>query len=401
MTPPGARATRYTPVAEDVLTDPFPAYAALREQCPVHHEEDIGLYSVSRHEDIVEVLKRPVMWSNRHGPGIGFSDQSLGDMQHDDPPEHQKRRNLARDWFVPSAVKRMEPDLRQIAGELLNSIFPRGEADLYADYALPLPVTSFCSLLGITLDDRDSFIHWADQLTLGMAYPERAVQARRDMRAFTLGELGRRRVMAGAGEDLPPGLLSHLAVAPWADDGAPMLDEEIVGMVNQLLVAGHETTTSLITNCVWRLLEDRSDRWDRIVAEPALIAAALEESLRHDPPVLGLCRTNNEDTSIGSVPVPAGSKVMVLFASANRDPSVFSEPDIFRLDRDAGETARHLSFGWGIHHCLGSRLARLTAGVAVELLATRISSLRLVGPTERVPSPFLWGRKHLPVAWDV
>jgi cytochrome P450 len=171
-------------------------------------------------------------------------------------------------------------------------------------------------------------------------------------------------------------------------------------MVNQLLIAGHETSTSLITNCVWRLLEDREDRWERVVAEPALIATAVEESLRFDPPVLGLCRTNDEDAEIGDVTIPADSKVMVLYASANRDPARFPDrPDEFVLDRPLLETRRHYSFSWGIHHCLGAHLARLTARVTIEELASRLPGLELAGTPTRVPSPFLWGRKTLPVRW--
>ena len=390
----------YSPLEPDVLADPFPSYSDLRASCPVHHEENLAVFSLSRHKDIVDVLRDPDVWSNRNGPGIGFSPQSRGDMQHDDPPEHQKRRNLARGWFLPSAVRRLEPDLRDLARSLLDRLADAGKADLYADYALPLPVSSFCSLLGVTLDDRDRFVEWADVLTLGMAYPERSVQARREMSAFTLAEVRRRRGLANAGEALPDGLLSHLALAEWEQDGSPMPDEEVVGMVNQLLVAGHETTTSLITNCVWRLLESPSERWERIVAEPSLIPAALEESLRHDPPVLGLCRTNNVDVTLDSTAVPAQSKVMLLFASANRDETMFADPDSFDLDREPGETAQHLSFGWGIHHCLGSRLARLTGRVALEELAARFPDVRLDGPTERVPSPFLWGRKRLPITLE-
>ncbi|HET9078452.1 MAG TPA: cytochrome P450 [Acidimicrobiales bacterium] len=398
--PATTAAAAYSPVAPEVVADPFPAYVGLRGGCPVHHDPGLDLYSLSRHADVVDVLRSPAKWSNRHGPGVGFSDQSLGDMQHDDPPEHQKRRNLARDWFLPSAVRRLEPDLRDLAGSLLDALGPRGSADLYEEYALPMPVTSFCSLLGVDLVDREQFLRWADDLTTGMAYPERSVEARRGMSAFTRQEVRRRRQAAAAGRALPPGLLSHLATAPWGDDGSPMPDAEVVGMVNQLLVAGHETTTSLITNCVWRLLEHPADRWERVVADPGLIPAAIEESLRHDPPVLGLCRTSNGTVDIEGVRIAPESKVMVLFASANRDGSVFTRPDEFVLDRDPGEATRHLSFGWGIHHCLGSRLARLTARVAIETLARRVPDLRLAGPTERVPSPFLWGRKRLPVEWS-
>ena len=174
---------------------------------------------------------------------------------------------------------------------------------------------------------------------------------------------------------------------------------EVVGMVNQLLIAGHETTTSLITNCVWRLLEDRPNRWERVVADPSLIRTTVEESLRFDPPVLGLCRTNNEEVTLHGVTLPVDSKLMVLYASANRDEATFDEPDAFRVDRPLGESMRHFSFSWGIHHCLGAHLARLTGRVALEVLTQRLPELRLDGAPTRIPSPFLWGRKTLPVAW--
>ena len=198
-----------------------------------------------------------------------------------------------------------------------------------------------------------------------MAYPERGREARQELSAFTTTEVERRRDLADAGrrEDLPEGLLTHLAVDAYSDDGERMPLRELVNMVNQLLIAGHETTTSLITNCVWRLLEDRPARWCRLLAEPDLVVNAVEESLRFDAPVLGLCRTSDLDTGIDGVDIPAGSKLMVLYVSANRDPSRFPDrPDEFVLDRPVLETRRHYSFSWGIHHCLGAHLARLTPG---------------------------------------
>ena len=138
------------------------------------------------------------------------------------------------------------------------------------------------------------------------------------------------------------------------------------------------------------------------MADPSLIANAVEESLRFDPPVLGLCRTNNDETTVAGVEIPAESKVMVLYASANRDPERFPDrPDEFVVDRPVLEARRHYSFSWGIHHCLGAHLARLTATVTVEELASRLPDLQLDGPSTRVASPFLWGRKALPVRWGV
>ena len=200
------------------------------------------------------------------------------------------------------------------------------------------------------------------------------------------------------GSVVPAGLLSHLACHP-LEDGTWMPDHEVAGMVSQLLVAGHETTTSLITNAVWRLLEDRS-RWERLVAEPTLVPNVLEESLRFDPPVLGLCKTNNRPITRHGVEIEQDSKVMVLYASANRDEATFDRPDVFVMDRPLLESKRHLSFGWGTHFCLGAHLARLTARVALAGLVDRLPDLRIDGDTERLEAPFLWGRRKLPVAWN-
>jgi cytochrome P450 len=402
--PVNASPVDYSPLDEDVLADPMPAYARLRAECPVHRTDALGrpLYSISTAEHVHGVLMDPGTWSNQRGPGIGDSSSGAGDMQHDDPPEHTRRRGFARDWFNPSAVARLEDTIRSVVVALIEQVRPAGHAELYRDIALPLPVTSFCALMGIDLADRDRFVHWADELVVAMAYPERGREARQELSAFTAAEVERRRDLADAGRvgELPAGLLTHLAVDAYTDAGDRMPLGELVNMVNQLLIAGHETTTSLITNCVWRLLEDRPTRWCRLLAEPDLVANAVEESLRFDPPVLGLCRTSDLDTVVGDVEIPAGSKLMVLYASANRDPGRFPDrPDDFVIDRPLLETRRHYSFSWGIHHCLGAHLARLTARVAIEELLARLPTLALDGPTERVASPFLWGRHAVPVAW--
>lgn len=390
----------YSPTHPDVLADPATAYARLRAECPVHRTEALGrpLYSVARAADVHRVLLDHDTWSNRRGPGIMDSTSGAGDMQHDDPPEHTRRRNFARSWFLPQAVASLEQSVREVAVEHIERIRATGHADLYSTVALPLPVTSFCAIMGIDLADRDQFLEWADELVTSMAYAGTGGSARRALSSFTAAEVQRRRDLADTGQSVPDGLLSHLAVADYSDEGRMPLSE-VVNMVNQLLIAGHETTTSLITNCVWRLLEEPEGRWNRVVREPALIPLAVEESLRFDPPVLGLCRTSDEDQTLSGVDIPAGDKIMVLYASANRDPERFARPDDFLVDRPLLETRRHYSFSWGIHHCLGAPLARLTARVALEELTRRLPDLRLDGETTRVPSPFLWGRKSLPVRW--
>jgi cytochrome P450 len=390
----------YSPIRPEVMDDPFPAYARLRGECPVHRTDDLGrpLFSVARSTDVHEILLDHQLWSNEKGPGIADSSSGRGDMQHDDPPEHTRRRLFVRAWFRPDAVAQLEPSIGTATVERIETISADGRCDIYSDVALPLPVESFCEIMGIDLRDRAQFLAWADELVVAMAYPERGAEARRAMSEFTRGEVQRRRELVAEGRQLPAGLLSHLATAAYRD-GEPMPIGELVNMANQLLIAGHETSTSLITNCVWRLLEDRDARWERLVADPGLVPNAVEESLRFDPPVLGLCRTNNEPTSVRGVEIDADTKVMVLYASANRDPERFDRPDEFVVDRPMLELAKHYSFSWGIHHCLGAHLARLTARTVVRELVTRLPSMRLDAAPTRVASPFLWGRKTLPVSW--
>ena len=157
-------------------------------------------------------------------------------------------------------------------------------------------------------------------------------------------------------------------------------------------MGGNETTTSAITNMVWRLLE-RPALWDRVVREPACLESAVEESLRFDPPVLALYRNITRDVTLHDVTIPKGSKVMMYYAAANRDPRIWSHPDEFDIDR----TGRHMSFGLGVHFCLGAQLARLEAQCALEALVSRFPNLSLVNAGERIPPFFLWGRKRLPV----
>ncbi len=399
----------YDPGSPEVLADPAAAHAELRAKCPVHRFEGLEhpIVTFANRDDVLSVLTDPTTWSNRFGPGVSYGDENIGDLQRYDPPVHAQRRRFLRDPFLPRAVQSMAPSTAELASNLLDQLEPLGRAELHDDYALPLPLGGFIEMMGIADDDIGDFKGWADDLTLGMTYPDRARDARRAMTSYTRTQVGIRRAAvaeAGLGPDedpvgtvVPDGLLSHLSCHA-LDDGTLMPDHEVAGMVGQLLVAGHETTTSLIANAVWRLLEDRS-RWERLVAEPELAANIVEESLRFDPPVLGLCKTNNVAVEAQGVPIEPDTKVMVLYASANRDADTFEAPDEFRVGRPLVEAKRHLAFGWGEHFCLGAHLARQTARIALAELATRLPGLQPDGPTQRVEAPFLWGRSKLPVRW--
>jgi len=176
-------------------------------------------------------------------------------------------------------------------------------------------------------------------------------------------------------------------------------DFDLLSLLTQLLVGGNETTTSLITNCVWRLLE-RRELWEQVCADPSLVEVAVEESLRFDAPVLGLFRTTNCPVTVRGVEIPAEAKVHLLYSAADRDPDVFEDPDTFRLDRDVEHLRRkHVAFGSGIHHCLGAPLARMESRIALAALTRRLPAMELDGPTARIEPFLLYGRHRLPVRW--
>ncbi len=401
--------TPYDPTAPEVMADPFPAYAEMADRCPVAHSDTLAnpLFSMVRRDDVYEMLTDTDLWSNANGAGISF-DKSVGSVQRYDPPEHGVRRRFLRAPFLPRAAEKNADAVRSLAEDLIDGLIDHGSAELHDDFAVPLPIVSFARILGMDETEADRFKHWADLTTLGMAFPDKAVGIREAVRGYTMGEvMTRRNAVAEAnlpdGEDpvgnvVPAGILSQLCCHP-LEDGSFATDDEVTGLVSMMLVAGHETTTSLITNMVWRLLEDRN-RWEQLLAHPELVENVVEESLRFDPPVLGNCRTNNEPIERHGVEIPADHKVMYLVGAANRDPETFENPDDFVVDRPLLESRRHYSFGWGPHFCLGAHVARVAGREALHTLITRLPSLRLDGPTERLPQPFLWGRYRLPVAWN-
>lgn len=402
----------YDPLAPETVEDPFPAYAALREGCPVHRTDRFGhpLYTLSRRSDIHAVLTSPDRWSNLLGPGVSYSrGDRVGDMQRFDPPEHTARRRFARPEFNPVRVAaELQDRVRVRAAELIEAAKAAGPpTEVHDDLALPLPIFSFIEMMGgVDAADADRIKAWADEMVKGLADPYGANEATVQLHHYLRERIDAVRAAADAagtpseeeavGVTVPTGLLSTYSLRLY--EGARMEASQCANMLSQLMVAGHETTTSLITNLVYRLLE-RRERWEAVVADPSLAEAAVEESLRFDPPVLGLCRTNPQPEQLGEHQLDPGTKVMVLYASANRDPSAFDRPDEFRLDRPWTELRRHYSFGWGVHHCLGAPIARQTARIALEELVARLPGLELAGPTERIGSELLWGRRVLPVRW--
>ncbi len=395
----------YDPFAPEVLASPFEAYGELRAQCPVHHHAgfgDRGFYTLARHDDVVDLFKDTARWSADWGQGPIYVKE--GGLKSD-PPEHTTYRRLVVGAFTAARTAQLEPFVRATASALIDAFAADGTVDLIAAYGAPLPMNVIVQVLGVPNDRGSEFKQWSDEFMAGQNSADPAVQgaARAKIDAYFATELQRRRDVLAADpaaaptDVLPDDVVTSLLLAR-DDDGAPFTDEQLLPLLLLLLVGGIETTTSLIGSLVGRLLE--LGLWEQIASDPDLWDAAIEESLRLDPPVLGLFRTAKGDQTVHGVTIPDECKVEGLYASANRDPEVWADPDSFRLDRAPSDARRHLSFGVGIWFCPGAALARLEARVTLELLASRLRGLRLAGPPGRKASFMMWGPDELPLAWD-
>lgn len=377
----------YSPFQSRVLAEPSVAYAYLHEHAPVHRceEFDPPFYTLSRYADVEGALRDIDTFSSRFGQGPRFTPPA-GMLS--DPPQHTFFRRLVQQAFTPRAIDTLAGRVETLANGLLDACTGRSPFDLHDDFAFPLPVVIIAEMLGIPPGDLHLFKRWSDAsvAAMGSEHPEDFAAELSALAEYLLDTIRRARK-----PDAPPSLVTRLV---HAEEGGRRLDDaEILSVLSQLLVGGNETTTSLITNAVWRLLEN-PPLWRRLVADPGLVPAAVEESLRFDPPVLGLYRNTTRAVRLHGVEIPASSKVMLHYAAANRDPAVFESPDLFSLDRPP---QRHLAFGLGVHFCLGAQLARLEARTALTCLVERCPDLELVDPGERIAPFFLWGRRRLPV----
>lgn len=385
----------WSPFLPEVMADPANGYGELLAACPVHRCDDFEppFYTLSRYADVEMALRDIETFSSQFGQGPRFT-PPIGMLC--DPPQHTFYRSLVQRAFTPRMIEGLRPRVAALADELIDKVSGQGACDLHDDIAFPLPVVIIAELLGVPTADLERFKHWSDIQVAAMGARDPSIYAD-EQEAFVTymrNQMRSRREDAERGLAPPDDLMT--ALATYRDNGAFLPEEQVLSVLNQLLVGGNETTTSLITNAMWRLLQEPS-RWQRVVADPTLIEAAVEESLRFDPPVLGLYRNTTRDVTVAGQSIPEGSKVMLYYAAANRDPEVFPDPDRFDLDRPR---KRHLAFGLGVHFCLGAPMARLEAELALARLAARLPNLELAGDGERIAPFFLWGRRKLPVRWN-
>jgi cytochrome P450 len=387
--------------------DPFPFFARLRDREPVHRAilpPRTPIWLVTRHEDVQALLRDDRLAKARVNamtpeqlrehpwvpPMFLPLERNMLDL---DPPDHTRLRALVHKAFTPRLVEQMRARVQNLADELLDAVRGRGGMDLIRDYALPLPMTIITEVLGVPTRDRDKFHRWSKVLVSVNAFNMtwRIVPSVWRFIRYVRKFLKVRR--ADPRDDLASALIL-------ADEGGDRLGEdELLGMVVLLLVAGHETTVNLIGSGVLELLR-HPDQIDRLRRDPTLTRAAVEELVRYTSPVfMSTERYAREDVSVRGVTIPRGGMAFGVIGSANRDGAVFEPAD--RLDITRGEN-RHLGFGQGIHYCLGAPLSRLEATIAIDTLIGRFPDLRLTVPTETLRwrrSLILRGLESLPVGF--
>lgn len=303
-----------------------------------------------------------------------------------DPPDHTRLRRLVSAAFTTRRVEAMRPRVEQLTADLLDAVEPvRTPVDLIESFAYPLPLQVICELLGVAAEDRVEFREWSAIVAAGPARQHELPGALARVQKRIEHLLAER--SAHPGDDLLSGLLAV------REEGDRLSADELTSMVFMLLIAGHETTVNLIGNSVFVLLEDR-DRWDRLRAEPGLLPTAIEEFIRYESPVANAThRRTTEALELGGREIPAGARVVVSLARANRDGDRFEDADEPRMDRAQNP---HLGFGHGIHYCLGAPLARLQGEVALTALMARFPRMEPAGEVGR-RSDFQCGVTKLPV----
>jgi cytochrome P450 len=373
----------------DFLHDPYPTFAWLRRAQPVYWSEPFEAFIITRFDDCVRILTDP----DGFGP--------VPDVLPRQPPaEHVQYRNILARAFNAEYVAGLEPTIQGIVDRLIDEFISQGDVDLMTAFAERLPTLALAEMLGIPDTDLPMFLAWADVYTASLAVELNAeqkadfVRTIRELVGYFAYRLEDRR--RHPGDDL----ISRLIRARAGE--AELSTAQILSLCEQFMVAGRDLTTGLIGNGVRALLQ-HPEQLQRVKEQPALLEAAIEETLRWDSPVLGQPRTNRTDCELRGVRMQPGDLVVVMFAAANRDPLVFPSPDAFELDRP--NAGLHLAFGRGIHFCLGAPLARLEAGIALRTLFERLPRLRLDpgrSGQRRVAFAMLNLRTYgsLPVAFD-
>ncbi|MFD7008477.1 cytochrome P450 [Rhodococcus jostii] len=406
---------------------PYPEYARLRTEQPVQWLTGLNAYAVTRYDDVLDILRRAKEFSSRRQTGPGSATPLAKRVANDesyspevrawaarrveiaesspvlvncDPPRHaQQRRNFQR-TFSPARVEKTAPAIQAIADDLIDGFVARGSADIVRDFAIPLPMTVIADALGIPSSEMSTFKRWSDAFVMANGNPSLTREqigglfgAMNEFYDYMTAELAER-------DEAPRDDLITDVAAATAGEGEPLTHNERLQILAQFLIAGNETTTSLLAAAVLKFTQDPLLQ-DTLRKDPELVPAFVEEVLRLESPVQGLFRIANEDSVVGGTPVPKGSFLWLLYGSCNRDESVFPEADELQLERE--NATSHLAFARGEHLCLGANLARAEARIALQTLLRRLSRIRLApgeSGDEYFPSLVQHGMTRLKVVFE-
>jgi len=385
----------FDPADSQTRQCPHPHYECMRAADPVHWVESSQEYLITRHDLVLEVLRDPVTFSSRRTRALmPLTREELArvkaaqDEGHPrlpiliaaDAPDHTRHRRLVSKAFSPRAIAAREDGVRAVTTRLIDGWIDRGQIEFVGDFAVPLPVEVIADALNVPHDLMADFKRWSDDAIVGFgdgATVDELVAAERginELQRHLEAELDERRTRPQ--DDLLTSLLEARIDDddPEVTDTRPLSTAEVLGVVQQLIVGGNETTTKALTELM-RHLADHPEQWAAVQADPARIPPVIEESVRLSSPVQGFHRTATRDVELGGVAIPRGGKVVVLYASANRDEALFADPEAFTPDREG--LIDHVAFGKGPHFCLGAGLARLELRVALEELSRRLTSYTL------------------------
>jgi len=401
----------FNPFEPGFFEDPYAQYRLLREHEPVHHSP-LGVWVLFRYADVNRWLRDPKLSVEMENADASqmmraqlfeelaadrpdLAERGSRSMLQLDPPDHTRLRRLVQKAFTPRMIESLRPRVQQLVDEALDRVLAKGEMDVVADLAFPLPFQVITEMLGMPEADRDQLRQWSHTLTktLDPILTEEDVQA-----ALEAGDRMSEHVTAAIewkrkhpADDLLSGLIA-------AEDGGDVLTEqELHDQVNLLFIAGHETTVNLIGNGTLALLRNRS-QLELLQSEPELDANAIDELLRYDSPVQFSRRIAVADIDVEGRTIPAGTFVLTCLGSANHDDTHWGD-DADKLDLRRDGAGQHVSFGAGAHHCLGSNLARLEARIAIGSLVRRFRALELMVDEPPMNGRIvLRGRDALPVS---
>lgn len=374
---------RYAEFDPEIMANPYPLYQQLRDQAPVHWSPGFNNWLITRYSDVVSGARDPRLSSDRMAkiasklpesvreevlPLVRMSEASLAFC---DPPDHTRRRGLVNRAFAPRVAESMRPRIQAIVDELLDKVQDSKRFDLISDFGFPLPAIVIAEAVGVPPEDRSRFKEWSNNMVAfagNLFLPDRAVVAQRsqlEFREYVNDIVAQRRL------DPKDDLISSLIAIE--EEGDVLNEDEMMALVISFLVGGHETTTNLIGNGVLALLR-HPDQMQKLRDNPSLIETAVEELLRYDSPVQRTNRVATEDMEVGGKVIRKGEFVLLMAGAANRDPAQFPDPDRLDITR---QNNRHVSFGYGVHFCVGAPLARVEGQVAINSILRRLPQLRL------------------------